>query len=294
MSKKRPPHSHPGSPPPLRLTPADEEAITAEDIAEIERVRPDLAAFLRHMGEARLKAEIAAETDSLTGIANRRGIHQDFADRVFAYKARPKTTQRVSLRDPKKGEHISVAFVDTNDFGLINKELSNTAGNKAIISVADYFRKNLRPDDFVGRLGGDEFIVMLKCPAVEAERVMTKLRTHFETAVTRQFKQEIESLPGNLEVSTLQAAIADKHSNPRLKKKPFELSFSYGIHEMSEGEIEKINHRDDTSIINACDTLCDAADAYMREEKDRYHHKMETWAPPTPKRPGRTQTPRKR
>ena len=112
-----------------------------------------LALFARSLADrARLAAlseelEGIARTDSLTGLANRRGIEEDLA-REFA---------RVRRRD----EPMTVLMIDLDRFKEVNDRHGHDAGDRVLVAVAACMREALRSEDVYGRLGGDEFVVVM-------------------------------------------------------------------------------------------------------------------------------------
>ena len=93
-------------------------------------------------------AELAtlALTDSLTGLANRRAILRDL-DHLFA----------LAQRDNK---YVLIGVIDLDGFKLINDAYGHHAGDQFLRGVACQLKQCLRSSDSVGRVGGDEFIVI--------------------------------------------------------------------------------------------------------------------------------------
>lgn len=88
-----------------------------------------------------------SETDSLTGLANRRKLMNSLTEH-FELFARYKTP-------------ASVLIFDIDNFKTINDAHGHLAGDKTIMTTADICRRELRATDFPARLGGDEFVVLM-------------------------------------------------------------------------------------------------------------------------------------
>jgi diguanylate cyclase (GGDEF)-like protein len=99
--------------------------------------------------EAVLVQELAelADTDGLTGCLNHRAFHQHLAAEIerAARDARP----------------LSLIVVDVDDFKQINDTYGHPSGDDALVAVADALRTEVRVTDIVGRVGGDEFAIVL-------------------------------------------------------------------------------------------------------------------------------------
>ncbi len=91
--------------------------------------------------------ESIARTDSLTGLANRRGIEEDLG-REFA-------------RSRRRHEPITVLMIDLDHFKEVNDRYGHEAGDRVLIALGECMREALRAEDIYGRLGGDEFIVVM-------------------------------------------------------------------------------------------------------------------------------------
>lgn len=87
-----------------------------------------------------------ALTDPLTGLANRRAILRDL-DHLFA----------LAQRDNK---YLLVGVIDLDGFKRVNDSYGHQAGDQFLRGVAYQLKQCLRSSDSVGRVGGDEFIVI--------------------------------------------------------------------------------------------------------------------------------------
>ena len=61
----------------------------------------------------------------------------------------------------KNREKFALCFLDIDKFKLINDEYVHLVGHDVLIEIANRIRRTSRPKEFFGRLGGDEFIVIL-------------------------------------------------------------------------------------------------------------------------------------
>lgn len=95
--------------------------------------------------EARLEEQ--ANTDPLTGLANRRRFMLDVAD-AFAGARR-------------RGDPLAVALIDLDGFKPLNDTLGHAAGDELLVRVGAAVTEAVRSADLLARLGGDEFAVLL-------------------------------------------------------------------------------------------------------------------------------------
>lgn len=135
------------------LGPAD--ACLPEDFAprELRLACRLLGEVVRLRREQRARVEMArrlaqqAMTDPLTGLPNRRAWDDALAERVGA--ARSSTGW------------LCVAILDLDHFKRVNDDHGHPAGDEVLRSVARALSSRLRQDDFVARVGGDEFGLLL-------------------------------------------------------------------------------------------------------------------------------------
>jgi diguanylate cyclase (GGDEF)-like protein/PAS domain S-box-containing protein len=103
-----------------------------------------------------------ATTDMLTGMANRRA----FLETATAIYERART----------HGEPLTLLMLDLDHFKAINDRLGHLEGDRALVEFAHAVRVHLRASDIVGRLGGEEFGVLLPLTsATEAVEVATRI-----------------------------------------------------------------------------------------------------------------------
>ncbi|MEC9465522.1 MAG: GGDEF domain-containing protein [Myxococcota bacterium] len=107
--------------------------------------------------------------DELTSILNRRGIHEALG--------------REQLRSERYGTTLAVLFVDVNKFKPINDTYGHKVGDEALRLVATTLQATARASDIVGRIAGDEFLVILTdVDAVGAERAAGRMMEAVEQA----------------------------------------------------------------------------------------------------------------
>jgi diguanylate cyclase (GGDEF)-like protein len=122
----------------------------------------------RRLEAARGELRDLALTDALTGAYNRR-----FFDEIIL---------RELERHRRSNEPLSVVFIDIDRFKVVNDEHGHTAGDTLLRDVSEFLRRKLRETDYVFRWGGDEFLVLMSCPGVEAARRMATLKQEYESA----------------------------------------------------------------------------------------------------------------
>jgi diguanylate cyclase (GGDEF)-like protein len=92
-------------------------------------------------------AEARAATDSLTGLPNRRAVQETLA--------------RMTAQAGRTLSPMAVLLLDLDHFKQINDTYGHDQGDAVLAAVGDVLGRSLRTSDFVGRNGGEEFIVLL-------------------------------------------------------------------------------------------------------------------------------------
>ncbi|OGW80254.1 MAG: hypothetical protein A3G33_06165 [Omnitrophica bacterium RIFCSPLOWO2_12_FULL_44_17] len=132
-----------------------------------------LSRILKHAIErSRIKQDIdianerlkqLSVTDPLTGLLNRRGIEQVLSREIQWSK--------------REGSNLLVILLDLDDFKNVNDTFGHSAGDFVLTEVARRMKENLRTTDYIARIGGDEFIVLLPhARLAEGAHVGEKLR----------------------------------------------------------------------------------------------------------------------
>ncbi|MEV0252421.1 diguanylate cyclase [Nocardia sp. NPDC050712] len=137
---------------------------------------------------SRRQLEYQATHDSLTGLANRSLILSQLAAALAS-----SADQQVS----------TVLFIDLDGFKAINDTLGHAIGDTVLQIVAQRLQRALRGDDVVGRLGGDEFLVLLAGPIRRADldALVQRLRsTMSEPIVARGHRIEVNASIGVTEL----------------------------------------------------------------------------------------------
>lgn len=137
-------------------------ALTIEK-KEVERVLEDTTALAAEAEEKHIELAYEAYHCELTRVANR--------------KAFMKTGQTILDEAKRLEKCLSVLFVDVDDFKFINDTYGHELGDKVLVDVASRLTVALREGDFVARIGGDEFAMIIQCPeaATNYERLIERL-----------------------------------------------------------------------------------------------------------------------
>ena len=97
--------------------------------------------------KATSRLRFLAENDSLTGVLNRHGIEEAFAQASLALAS---------------GQPLALAYLDLDRFKLINDLFGHVAGDAVLKQVCDRVREMLADGHAIGRVGGDEFVIVFR------------------------------------------------------------------------------------------------------------------------------------
>jgi diguanylate cyclase (GGDEF)-like protein len=177
-----------------------ERELTPSVRAVLRHLIQEMAVLRRELGgtQSRLaELERLADEDALAPISNRRAFLRDLG-RIIGYIER-------------YGAACSLLYFDLNGLKSINDSFGHAAGDAALIHVAEVLLSNTRRSDIVGRLGGDEFGVLLA--RADEPAALAKARRLAETVAGSEFRWEAATIP---------------------------ISIAYGAHRLSPGEDPQI------------------------------------------------------
>jgi len=242
-------------------------AFSYDDRALVESVALEAGTALQN---ARMYSEAAhrANRDSVTNLYNHRAVQEQ----MTAVHARCKRTSGA----------FSIVMMDLNNFKFFNDTYGHPIGDKVLRTVADCLRESCRTSDFLGRYGGDEFIVVLPdtdpagaldvCARIKA----TLDSKHFEPVpgtrlpIGTAFGWASYPQDGESVVDLLAAADANLYNHKRGGASY--LSQSQKQLQQDKDEVKKLRNRAHGGSFGVLDALVTAID-----HKDHYtrHHSEE-------------------
>jgi diguanylate cyclase len=129
-------------------------------IADLERETSELHSKLANEKQG-------ARLDPLTGVANRKCFEERLAQEM--------------ARGPRADHPLAMLLWDIDNFKFINDSYGHRAGDRVLQSVAACFMAALRSGDFVARIGGEEFVVLLSGVELsDAMKIANQVRSAVE------------------------------------------------------------------------------------------------------------------
>jgi len=158
-----------------------EEKRHVEDERRAGELRSEVAKLKDRTAEL---AEICAEQETRLMIDSLTGTHSR-----YAYERR---LDEEFQRWQRHAQPLSFSIWDIDSFKRINDSFGHEAGDRLLRGVADLFARSKRTEDFLARIGGEEFVLLLPMTTLEAAKsVAEKLRTAVETAAFHHHGQPV-------------------------------------------------------------------------------------------------------
>lgn len=137
--------------------------LAMREISKQKQVRDELIDLAAELERANKQLAELAFLDPLTGVLNRRGI-----------ESRLVKDHHIG---PDAGQSLVALEIDFDDFKQVNDRLGHAVGDKTLRRIAETIQSKLQPEEFLARVGGDEFLVLLPRKSIEEGRqVAEKIR----------------------------------------------------------------------------------------------------------------------
>jgi diguanylate cyclase len=145
-----------------------EEQVAGQLKSMTDRIRVmeiEATTFRNHLEEQRERALI----DTLTGLPNRAGLEKRMEEEYERWQ--------------RYGGELLLVMLDVDHFKRVNDQFGHLSGDKVLRLIAQQLSRRLRKSDFIGRFGGEEFVILMPGTTVEkAATVLEELRNGIENS----------------------------------------------------------------------------------------------------------------
>ena len=140
-----------------------------------------------------LELEKRAQIDALTGLNNRRHFYE--------------LAEQEIVRTRRYGKPLALMMLDVDHFKPINDTYGHQAGDLVLQQLSDVCRQTMREIDIIGRLGGEEFAILLpEANGAQAQEAAERLREVIAATVVRLEQDVSISFTASIGVAALVAA----------------------------------------------------------------------------------------
>jgi len=139
------------------------KVVLLNDVTERKKAQESLKRLTEELAAVSATLDAVAKQDPLTGLLNQKGLAE-----VLDLEIR---------RSLRHGSRAAAILVDCDDLKRINATFGHSVGDVVLAHIGARLKDSLRSTDFIGRVGGDEFLVILpETRLAEAVSVAEKLR----------------------------------------------------------------------------------------------------------------------
>lgn len=172
----------------------NDPALNLDDsLSTVQRLASFITVTSKELSDAYQKLAFVAGHDSLTDLLNR---------------GRIEWVLRHLIEDTNKTHHtFSAIMIDIDSFKHINDTYGHSVGDDVLIRLADIMKSGVRPTDYAGRWGGDEFVILLPDTDIDqSEKVADRMRKNFAEA------DILQTAKPSLQASVSPPPTKEKHS----------------------------------------------------------------------------------
>jgi diguanylate cyclase (GGDEF)-like protein len=117
-------------------------------VRELETIRYSMVDTFSRLEKEKKELYLMARTDSLSGLSNRNSLNEYLGRLIISAK--------------RANKEFAFLYLDIDHFKSINDSLGHNIGDELLQSISILFKKILRPSDFIARIGGDEFVIIIQ------------------------------------------------------------------------------------------------------------------------------------
>lgn len=156
--------------------------------SEIDEITQELSTLKKEYAQMKT----VSLTDELTQVANRRALDQQLSSLL-----------EHCHKDEMKS--LSLLMIDIDHFKKFNDTFGHLTGDKVLTYVAQRVKKMIKGQDFLGRFGGEEFVVLLpETRLAQATQVATHIQNYFNTTNLTGSKQNLGKITVSIGVTEYQ------------------------------------------------------------------------------------------
>jgi len=143
-------------------------------LKELEIIRYSMVQTFQRLESEKKELYAMARTDALSGLANRNALNEYI--------------QRLISNVSRENKEFAFLFLDLDHFKFINDSLGHNVGDELLKKVASIIDEILRPKDFVARVGGDEFVIIIQDynSLMELTSVIQRVQKHLSKTLIIQ------------------------------------------------------------------------------------------------------------
>lgn len=117
-------------------------------VKELESIRYSMVDTFSRLESEKKELYLMARTDSLSGLSNRNSLNEYL--------------ERLILTSKRNKKEFAFLYLDIDHFKSINDSLGHNIGDELLQNISKLLKRILRPSDFIARIGGDEFVILIQ------------------------------------------------------------------------------------------------------------------------------------